>query len=263
MTSTVTLMSGREMPVLGLGTWHLTQDVSASVERAFDLGYLMVDTAPDYYTQPGIGRVLARRQADVYVVTKVEKDEDGYEATVRNLKELDVDSVDLSLIHRPPSKDAGISLWRGLISAREDGLTADIGVSNFSAAQIEVIADATGEMPAVNQIEWTPFGWSEGMLEFCRTHGIVIQAYSPLTRGRRLADDRLRQIAGEYNKTTAQVLLRWCIQRGVVPLPKAAQPQHLVENLDVFDFELSTLDMTDIGALNEHWSALGNSLSYT
>lgn len=264
-TSTLRLHTGREMPVLGLGTWQLTTDTPGTVEKALSLGYPMIDTSGDYGTQPGIGEGLRRsdRARDaVYLVTKVEEDEDAYSATVRNLGELDVKYADLMLIHRPPDAGVGVDLWEGLMRARQEGLTRDIGVSNYSIEQIDELTRATGEVPAVNQIEWSPFGWSPEMLDYCREAKILIQAYSPLTRTERLNDERLNEIAGDYGRSPAQVLLRWALQLGVVPLPKANSPSHLEEDLQVFDFELGDEHMTELKNLNEEWSALGRTLQY-
>jgi 2,5-diketo-D-gluconate reductase A len=137
-----------------------------------------------------------------------------------------------------------------------------VGVSNYSVAQLEALAAATGELPAVNQIEWTPFGWSPEMLRYCREREIVIQAYSPLTRTRRIDDSRLGAIALAHGKTPAQVVIRWNLQHGVVPLPKANRHEHLIENFDVFDFDLTDAELDELGTLNEGYSSLGSSLAY-
>lgn len=263
--STLPLRTGRGMPVLGLGTWQLTDDTAGTVEEALRRGYRMIDTAVDYYTQPDIGEAIRRSDLDrreIYLVTKVEENEDAYAGARRNLDELGLDQTDLTVIHRPPRVGAGRELWEGLIRARNDGLTRDIGVSNYSVNQIKELVQATGEVPAVNQIEWTPFGWSPQMLDYCRAQGILVQAYSPLTRAERLDDERLAEIADAYRKTPAQVLIRWNLQLGVVPLPKANRWDHLGENLQVFDFDISDGHMTELKDLNEHWSALGRSLQY-
>ena len=259
--STMELRTGRSMPVLGLGTWQLDDDTAGTVEGALDLGYRMIDTSGDYGTQPGIGEALRRTDVDrreIYLVTKVEEDEDAYEATVRNLSELGLEYADLMLIHRPPRTGPGRELWEGLIRARDEGLALDIGVSNYSTEQIDELIRATDETPAVNQIEWSPFGWSREMLDFCAHRGIVIQAYSPLTRGRRLDSERLRSVAAGHGRTPAQVLLRWSIQRGTAPLPKANRRDHLVENLEALDFELDADDLDVLNSLNEQYSSLGS-----
>lgn len=257
--SRISLITGRKMPVIGLGTWQLTDDTAGTVEEALRLGYRMIDTSGDYGTQPGIGEALRRSGVDreeIYLVTKVEEDENAYEATRRNLRDLNQEYANLMLIHRPPETGAGLDLWKGLIRARDEGHARDIGVSNYTIEQMDELADATGETPVVNQIEWSPFGWSEDMLEYCDERGIIIQAYSPLTRTERLDDDRLLNIASRYDKTPAQIAIRWNLQLGVVPLPKANSKEHLVENIDVFDFEISDDDMASLGDLNEHYSSL-------
>lgn len=248
------------MPVMGLGTWELTKDTAGTVEEAFRLGYRMIDTAADYGTQPGIGEAIGRSGVDrdsIFLVAKVEQNEDAYEATARNLDELGVDRADLMLIHRPPRKGPGHQLWEGLIRAREEGLTTDIGVSNYTDEQIGELIDASGVTPTVNQIEWTPFGWSRETLEAARRRGVAIQAYSPLTRGKRLDDERLVNLASAFDKTPAQLLLRWDLQHGIAPLPKANRRHHLEENLGIFDFEISDSSLTEVDQLNEHYSALG------
>jgi len=174
------ISTGRTMPVIGVGTWQLTQDTAGTLEHALRLGYRLIDTSGDYGTQPGVGEALRRSEIDrgeVFVVTKVEEDEDAYEATRRNLRELGLEYADLMLVHRPPPEGVGVELWEGLIAARDEGLTRGIGVSNYSIEQIHALVDATGELPAVNQIEWSPFGWSREMLDYCRERGITIQAY--------------------------------------------------------------------------------------
>lgn len=261
----IELRTGRTMPVMGLGTWYLTDDTAGTVEEALRLGYRMIDTSEDYGTQPGIGEALRRTDVpreEIFLVAKVEEDQDGYEATGRNLEEMGQGYADLVLIHRPPPDGVGAELWRGLERAREEGLARDIGVSNYSTAQLDALIQATGDTPVVNQIEWTPFGWSREMLDHCRELGIVVQAYSPLTRGQRLDDERLGRVATALDHTPAQVLLRWSLQTGAVPLPKANQLPHLEENLGAFDFALDEGTMQMLARLNEHHSALGASLQY-
>lgn len=259
--STLRLRTGRSMPVIGLGTWQLTNNTAGAVEEALRLGYRMIDTSSDYGTQPGIGEAINRSgiaRDEIYLVAKVEQDDRAFEATRKYLGEMDREYADLMLIHRPPPGGAGRRLWEDLIKARDEGLTRDIGVSNYSAAQIDDLVDATGETPAVNQIEWSPFGWDVEMLDYCRERDIVIQAYSPLTRATRLDDQRLAGMAALYDKTPAQVLVRWDLQLGVAPLPKANQKRHQEENINVFDFKIREEHMAALGAFNERYSALGS-----
>jgi diketogulonate reductase-like aldo/keto reductase len=258
--ATVTLHSGSAMPTLGLGTWQLNHHTAATVLQALEAGYRMIDTSADYHTQRGIGEALREFEGDreeVFIVTKIEDTDDAYEATRRNLAELKIDYADLVLVHRPPENGVGEGLWQELRRAKRDGLTRDIGVSNYTIEQIEELVYRTGELPVVNQVEWTPFGHSPRMLDFCHDNGIVIQAWGPLTRAARLNDDKLAAMAARYGRTPAQLLIRWNLQLGVVPLPKANHSHHMRENLRVFDFEISHQDMMKLRALNEHFSSLG------
>ncbi|WEX09487.1 aldo/keto reductase [Chelativorans sp. AA-79] len=260
LSSTARLHTGNHMPVLGLGTWQLTRNTAETIAAALALGYRMIDTSGDYGTQPGIGDGFRRTgldRRDIYLVTKVEETGDAYQATKANLQELGFDYADLMLIHRPPSTGAGEELWRALIRARDEGLVRDIGVSNYSIELIEQLVDVTGEIPAVNQIEWSPFGHDMDLKHHADFEGILIQAYSPLTRATRLDDEVLRDMGARYGKSAAQVLIRWNLQRGTVPIPKANSRDHLEENADVFDFTLDENDLAALDDLNEHFSSLG------
>jgi len=263
--SSIQLRSGNSIPVLGLGTWQLTHDTGGTVAYALELGYPLIDTSSDYGTHPGIATALSNSniaRGDIYVVTKVEETDDPYARAKSNLSELGIEYIDLLLIHRPPPASAGEWLWQGLIRARNEGLARDIGVSNYSTGLIDKLIAASGEIPAVNQIEWSPFGHSEAMKKYCEDKSIIIQAYSPLSRTKRLDDEKVVQIARKYQKSTAQILIRWNLQQGSVPIPKANQLRHLEENIDVFDFEIDKSDIQLLDNLNEGYSALGY-LPYT
>lgn len=263
--STVKLHTGRKMPVLGLGTWELTDATAETVQHALTLGYRMIDTAVDYGSQAGIGEALVLTDVpreEIFLVAKVEEDEDAYDATKRYLDEMRQDYADLMLIHRPPPDGVGRDLWDGLALARTEGLTREIGVSNYSIEQMDGLIEVVGETPVVNQIEWTPFGWSADMLEYCRERDIVVQGYSPLTRAERLDDETLAEVAGRYDATPAQLLLRWALQKGTVPLPKANRKDHLEENLGAFDFEIGDEDVKRLDDLDERYSSLGSAPQY-
>jgi 2,5-diketo-D-gluconate reductase A len=259
LESTRRLRTGREMPVLGLGTWMLTSHTRDLVANALRLGYRMIDTSGDYHTQPGIGvalNELAPPRDEVYITSKVETDQDTYLSTCKNLEELGLEYLDLVLIHEAPEQGVGEDLWRGLIRARDEGKARDIGVCSYKIAQLQELIDITGEVPAVHQLEWSPFGHSLDMLNFCDAHGIQLQAYSPLTRGKRLGDERLAKIAAKYEKSPAQLILRWDLQHGVIPIPKAARAEHQQANLEIFDFDIDAIDMSTLDGLNEQFSAL-------
>jgi len=263
--SRIKLSTGREMPVTGLGTWQMSLAPAWTIEYALELGYRLVDTSGDYGTQPAVGEAIGDSNLsrdEIFVVTKVEETDDAYVASQRHLEQLGLDYVDLMLIHRPPPNGAGEELWAGLIRAQQEGLTRDIGVSNYTIEQMSRLYDGSGQVPVVNQIEWTPFGWSPEMLDFCNEQHIAVMAYSPLTRGNRLDDDRLVDIADQYEKTPAQLLLRWNHQHGVIPIPKANHREHLAENIDSFDFVISEADMEELDNLNMLASSLADRVAY-
>jgi 2,5-diketo-D-gluconate reductase A len=258
------LPSGNRMPLLGLGTWELHVHTAETVCSALEIGFRMVDSSPAYHTQRGIGdaiRACGFERSEIYVITQVEPLGDTYAALHKNLLQLKLDYADLVLFHLPEVEDGGEMAWQALRRAKRDGLTRDIGVSGYTIDAIEELVYRTGEMPAVNQIEWSPFGHSPRMLDFCRDNDIVIQARSPLTHATRLNDDKVAAMAARYGKTPAQLLIRWNLQLGVVPLPKANHVQHLQENLSVFNFEITPVDMARLNALNEHYS-VRRGLSY-
>jgi len=247
------------MPLIGLGTRDLTVRTVETLCNALELGFRMIDTAADYHTQRGIGdaiRACGFERDAIFITTKVEPDEDNYSATRKHLAQMRLDHVDLVLLREPPGHGVGEMAWQGLRRAKREGLARDIGVCNYSIDCIEELVYRTGEMPAVNQVEWSPFGHSPRMLDFCRENEILIQAWSPLTRATRLNDDKVGAMAARYGKTPAQLLIRWNLQMGVVPIPKANHVQHQRENLHVFDFEILPQDMTRLNALNEHYSAM-------
>lgn len=253
------------MPVMGLGSWGLKNDPANAIANGLKLGYRMVDTSGDYGSQPYVGQGVRESgisREEVFVITKVEEDEESYVSAQKQVQELGLGYANLILIHRPPENDAGVELWKGLIRARDEGIAHDIGVSNYKREQIEELIDETGEVPVVNQIEWTPFGHSDEMRGFLRNQDIALMAYSSLTHGKRLTDPRLKDVAEKYNKTPAQIILRWDIERGVVPIVKANKIEHMRENLGVFDFELDDEDVEVLNELNEHYSALGSRIEY-
>jgi diketogulonate reductase-like aldo/keto reductase len=259
INSKFTLNSGINIPVIGLGTWELTKQTADIVERALGIGYPLIDTSGNYDVQPAISDGLKRsgfERSTFYLQTKVEPDEHTYTATITNLKELQMPYADMVLLHWPPKSGFGEEQWNGLIKARDEGLTKDIGVSNYSADQIQGLIDATGIRPAVNQIEWTPFGHDKSILGYCQENEIIIQSYSPLTRGEKLDDKTLTAIAITHDVSPSQVLIRWNLQQGIIPIIKGSSEDHLKENINVFAFELTDEEMKSLDNLNEQYSAL-------
>jgi diketogulonate reductase-like aldo/keto reductase len=260
LNSKLTLNTGRKIPIMGLGTWELTSDTADVISYALALGYPMIDTSSDYGSQPGIGEGIKKSgetRESFCIVTKVEETDDAYDRVKSNLSELQLEYADLMLIHRPPENGVGEDLWEDLIKAQKEGLVKDIGVSNYRSDQIDKLIEASGITPVVNQIEWTPFGHSDEMKKYCDGKKILIMVYSPLTRETKI-DTRLKKMADKYSKTCEQMLIRWNIQQGVIPIPKANEKEHLEEDIDVFNFEITEKDIQLLNSFNEDYSALGS-----
>jgi 2,5-diketo-D-gluconate reductase A len=256
--SRINLASGRDMPIIGLGTRQLANDTAECIRAAVEAGYRLIDTAPDYGSTAGIGEGLRGASVpreEIFIVTHIGETDAPLDALVREVSEMGTRYVDLVLIRPPSAGGAGEHLWDSLIPARSKGLLRDIGVSHYPVALVERLAAAVGEMPAVNQVEWTPFRHDEALHAHHREAGIRLMACSPLGRGERLEEAALIDIARRCHRTPAQVLIRWAIQKGAVPVPKANRPDHARENLDVFDFEIGPQDMARLDGLAAEPSA--------
>lgn len=256
----VTLLDGRSLPIIGLGTWPL-DDAAAErvVSDAIAAGYRHVDTAVRYGNETGVGRALAAsglpREA-LFVTTKLDGEFQGgerAEAGLRaSLERLGLESVDLLLIHWPlPQRDLYVSTWRTFERLQGLALARSIGVSNFKPAHLERLAAETSVTPAVNQIQLNPRVARLDHRRYHDQHGIMTVSYTPLGRGPDLlAEPVLHGIARRHGKTPAQVVLRWHLQHGLVPIPKSADPGRLRENLAVFDFQLAAAEVAAIDALD-------------
>ncbi|MFF3733596.1 aldo/keto reductase [Streptomyces sp. NPDC002476] len=252
------LNDGRAIPAVGLGTWPLDDDAAErAVAGALGLGYRLVDTALNYRNETGTGRGIARSgvpREDVFVTTKVPGRHHGYEQTLTSFEEsrrnLGLEYVDLYLVHWPlPRLDLYVDTWKALIRLREDGLVRSIGVSNFTADQIDRLERETGVLPAVNQIEMHPRLPQDELRSVHAAKGIVTESWSPLARGRGvLTDPEVVAVAETHGVTPGQVVLRWHTQLGAVPIPKSADPGRQHENLDLFGFELTADELARVSA---------------
>jgi 2,5-diketo-D-gluconate reductase A len=241
------------MPLLGFGTWQIKGDEAAdAVAVALESGYRHLDTATVYRNEGEVGRGLDRSgvaRGDVFVTTKCPPDlgEKSLDKLRSSLDLLGTDHVDLWLIHWP-GDGSQVAQWRSFIEAREQGLTRDIGVSNFDVAMIDEITSATGVAPAVNQIEWSPLLFDASVLEAHRERGITLEGYSAL-RGGTLEHPAIVSIAERLGRTPAQVIIRWHLQHRVVVIPKSRQAERIRSNADVAGFELSDDDVAALDAL--------------
>jgi len=249
------LADGNEIPLLGFGVWQVRdgRECEEAVRMALEAGYRHIDTAQAYGNERSVGNALRDSgvpREDVFVTTKFYPErEDPEEEAKRSADRLGLDHVDLYIIHWP--KGGATWAWDGMQRARQNGFARSIGVSNFSATELEELAGISDGPPAVNQIQLSPFEFRRGLLDACEARGIVVEAYSPLGTGRHLDDAGVGEIAERLGRTPAQVLVRWSVQRDIVVLPKSTHRERIVENAQVFDFELTDDDMAALDALDE------------
>ncbi|OLT55503.1 aldo/keto reductase [Corynebacterium sp. CNJ-954] len=266
---TVTLNDGQEIPQLGLGVWELSpEDAYSSTRAALTAGARHIDTAAAYGNEKDVGRAIADAIAegevtrdDLYITTKLWNADQApgkaADAIDTSLANLGLDHVDLWLIHWPlPSYGRYVEAWRSLIAAREAGKTTSIGVSNFYPEVLDEIIDATGVVPAVNQIELHPGLSQAAQRADDAKRGIVTEAWSPLGRGL-LDHPVITAIAGEHGVNPAQVIVRWHLQQGIVVFPRSRQPERVRQNLDVDGFELTEGQIAQITALDDDTDAAG------
>lgn len=259
LQSTARLNNGVEIPWVGLGVYQAGRggETRDAVTWALKAGYRHVDTARVYGNERDVGEALRQsglKREDVFITTKLWNSDQGYDSTLRacerSLSELGLQSVDLYLIHWPV-QGRRLDSWRAMETLLAEGKCRAIGVSNFLERHLDELMQHSKVVPAINQVEFHPFLFQKGLLDYCKRHGIVVEAYSPLTRGERLDDARLGEVARRHNKSVAQVLIRWCLQHGMVVLPKSVHEKRIRENAAVFDFELTAADMRVLDGLNE------------
>lgn len=258
LSSTVTLNNGVSMPLLGLGVYLMRPgETYEAVRAALASGYRLVDTASIYGNEADVGRAVRHsgiRREEVFITTKLWNDDHGYDAAMRafdgSLRHLGMDFIDLYLIHFPVPGLRRES-WRALEKILESGRARAIGVSNYTVSHLKELFGRSGVVPAVNQVEFSPFLYQRGLLELCRQNGIQLEAYAPLTAGRRLHDPRITAVAKRHSRTNAQVLLRWAIQHGLVVIPKSSHPDRIAENARIFDFELTDEDVSELDSLHD------------
>jgi diketogulonate reductase-like aldo/keto reductase len=248
------LADGRPIPILGLGVWQVPDGPACvnAVRWALELGYRHIDTAQAYGNEASVGRALREAgvpREELFITTKFHPGRaDPVAEAEQSLRRLGVDQVDLYLVHWP--EGGPVRAWPGMERSAERGLAASVGVSNFSASDLAAVIAAGSIPPVVNQVQFSPFSYRRALLEACRRHGVLAEAYSSLGTGQYLGHPVVQQIAARAGRSPAQVLLRWCLQHDLLIIPKSVHRERIAENAQVFDFTLAPQDMADLDALD-------------
>lgn len=264
MAQTAKLNNDVTIPLLGYGTFRVPEgeDLAAAVKTAIQEGYRLIDTAAVYQNEASVGKGIREAIAEgivtreeLFITSKVWNDGLSYEETLQAyddaLARMELDYLDLYLLHWPGTNNDFVPQWQALEKIYTDQRVKSIGVSNFHPHHLDKLLAATTIVPAVNQIELNPLQTQKKVLGYCLEKGIQVEAWSPLMNAEVLDHPTLKTIASKYNKTTAQVVLRWQVQTNIVTIPKSMTPSRIAENLNVFDFELDTEDILMIENLNE------------
>ncbi len=248
------LTGGVEMPLLGLGVWltEAGREAEQAVAWALEEGYRHVDTAQAYGNEASVGAALRASgvpREELFVTTKfLPARQDPERELAASLERLGLDHVDLYLVHWPQGGPTWA--WPGMERCLEGGLTRAIGVSNFDVDELDAVLASASSPPVVDQVAFNAFAFRRGLLEACEARGIALEAYSPLTHGRDLEDPRIADVAARVGRTPAQVLLRWCVERDLVVIPKSVRRERIAENAAIFDFALSAEDVAELDGLD-------------
>jgi diketogulonate reductase-like aldo/keto reductase len=260
LKSTVKLHNGVEMPWFGLGVFKVKEgsEVIDSVKAAIKNGYISIDTAAVYKNEEGVGQGIKESgvpREELFITSKVWNADQGYESTLKafdtSLEKLGLDYLDLYLIHWPV-KGKYVETWKALEKLYKDGRVKAIGVSNHHVHHLKDILAEAEIKPMVNQVEYHPHLTQKELHEFCKSEGIQLEAWSPLKQGELLTEPVIAEIGQKYQKSAAQVILRWDLQNEVVTIPKSIKEHRIIENASIFDFELSSEDMERINSLNKN-----------
>ena len=252
------LSNGVKIPSIGFGTYKSGDDEETAkiIKNALNLGYKMIDTASFYNNEVGIGNGIKESgidRKDIFIVTKLWNDDHGYDNTIeafnKSLNNLQVDYIDLYLIHWPNKLNS--ETWRAFEHLYETGKVKAIGVCNFKVEHLEELKKTAKIMPMVNQVEIHPFSTKNNIINYCKDNNIKVVAWSPISRGRVLSNELMIDLSQKYKKSIVQIVLRWHMQKGVIPIPKSSNENRIKENMDIFDFEISSEDMKAIDSLDE------------
>lgn len=260
------LSNNIEIPVFGLGTYLSKpgEESYNAVRYAIDEGYIHFDTAAFYQNEADIGKAIKDSgvsRDNLFVTTKVWNTDQGFDNTLnafdRSMKKLDLDYIDLYLIHWP-QQGTRSDTWKAIEKIYDSGKVNSIGVSNYTVKHLKELSENADILPMVNQVELSPYLYQKDLIEFSKELQIVTEAYSPLTRRRKFNDQKLVEIAEKYSKSPAQILIRWCLQKGLVVLPKSSNPERIKENANVFDFEINDNDISLLDSFNENFRIAWN-----
>jgi diketogulonate reductase-like aldo/keto reductase len=255
---TAKLVNGYEIPRLGLGMWQLNdgEECESAVRFALAAGYRHFDSAQDYGNEGSLGNAIRESGIDresLFLTTKIWNDNLGFDSVIPSfedsLERLQTDYVDLLLVHFPVTERRRPA-WRRIEDIYRSGRARAIGVSNYTIRHLEELLEEGDVKPAVDQVELHVFLQQRPLVEYCREHEILVEAYSPLAHGYRMSDPTLGRLAEKHGKTPAQIMIRWCLETGLVPLPKSVRRERIESNLDVFDFSLSAEDLDELAGLD-------------
>lgn len=253
------LNNGNKMPLLGLGVYDMYNDEAINaVECALQTGYRLIDTAAMYENEKQIGEGIRRSgitRNEIFVTTKVNNTDQGYDETLnafeKSLNLLNIDYIDMYLIHWP-IKGKREQTWKAIEYLYQNGLVKNIGVANYLLPFLNELKNYSSIVPSINQMEFSPYLFMDKELNYCQEHHIVLQAYTPLVRGEKFTDPKLKKLAEKYNKTPAQIILRWAVQQGISTIPKSSNPNRIKENFNIFDFDISSDDIHQMNHWNEN-----------
>lgn len=264
LQATTTLYNGVKMPWFGLGVFKVEEgpELVHAVKFAIKQGYRSIDTAAIYGNEEGVGQAIHEamteygiKREELFITSKVWNSDLGYESTVAayetSLSKLGLDYLDLYLVHWPV-EDKYLEAWRALETLYKEGRVKAIGVSNFQVHHLEKVISNAEIKPMVNQVEYHPRLTQQEVKTFCDNNGIQFEAWSPLMQGQLFDNPLLGDLANKYGKTVAQIILRWDLQNGVVTIPKSTKEHRIIENANLFDFELTNEDMDQINNLNQN-----------
>ena len=255
----IKLNNGLEMPIIGLGTYSIYgKNVAESMKYAYEAGYRLFDTAKFYANEKEIGdaiKVLKIPRNEIFITTKLDTSDHGYKNALNGFKEslgkLQLEYIDLYIIHWPSSRRRNES-WKALEELYSKGLCKAIGVSNYTANHLDELLENATETPAVNQIEFNPYCYQKDIYDYCNEKNIQVEGYTPLARMHEEHESELKTLSEKYNKTQAQILLRWSIQHNVIIIPKSSNKERIYENIDIFDFELDEEEMKMLDSFDEN-----------